>query len=102
MASAHGEDGLRESIYNAAGACEALFDQLLIALSEAGPEHYNAGRQICSSFERWAGFLGVFAAESVSLDRRLESSPQIYDRFLRLLAVVERNAKHGKYFMLQC
>jgi hypothetical protein len=83
-------------IYVAAKACETRFDQLLTVLSEAGIKHYDTGRQIHTSFERWAGFLGVFAAENVSLDKRLESSPQMRSIFIQLLAVVERNATHGK------
>lgn len=85
------------SIYDYAETCEGLFDQLITVLSTAGEDHYQTAKQLHSSFERWAGFLGVFAAQHVSLDTRLESSPQIHDRFVRLLKVVERNAKHGMY-----
>lgn len=94
---AAGEPDHQISIYDFAETCEALFDQLLTVLSTAGEDHYQTAQQLRSSFERWAGFLGVFAAQHVSLDRRLESSPQIRDRFLRLLKVVERNAEHGMY-----
>jgi hypothetical protein len=92
---AAGKPGDQIPIYDLAETCETLFDQLLTVLSTAGEDHYQTAQQLRSSFERWAGFLGVFAAERVSLDRRLKSRPQIRDRFIRLLKVVERNAEHG-------
>ncbi|KAF5021966.1 hypothetical protein F66182_6006 [Fusarium sp. NRRL 66182] len=46
-------------------------------------------------FLAWASFLGVFAQESVCLDRRLQNDPEIKGLVLSMLWVLNRNIQRG-------
>jgi hypothetical protein len=84
----------RHQIYKLSEQCEGLFESLLIAIYRSN-EQYQVVQAHHGRFERWTGYLGVFAANSASLDTRLESSPEIRDVVIRLLEIIERNIQHG-------
>lgn len=79
-------------IYSKARECKDLFATYL-----ENPSLYD---EQVSMFQRrfleWAGFLGVFAMESVSLDRRLEFHPEIKNLLMSMLQVLKRNLERCK------
>ncbi|KAI0452816.1 hypothetical protein F5B21DRAFT_505895 [Xylaria acuta] len=89
-----------QEIFDWARRCEELFRKLLSTLVGHGGigTHYRTVRDYCQRFELWAGFIGVFADGSVSLDNRLRFYPEVRDLVLRMLKLLERNLSHGFWF----
>ncbi|KAF3938494.1 hypothetical protein ABW19_dt0205468 [Dactylella cylindrospora] len=85
-------------IYDLAGNCERLFEELLLLLPQTGKNEHRVVLEHQQRFERWAGYLGVFAAPQASLDNRLKSAPGIRDQVVQLLEILERNIRHGLNF----
>jgi len=82
-----------QDIYSQARECKTLFVKYLKT-----PRAY--GRQVSECQHRfltWASFLGVFANESVSLDRRLQRAPEVKELVLAMLRVLKRNLERGKW-----
>lgn len=98
MAAAKLPDSVQnDSISSHAGKCQHFFRQYM----EKEREYKREVSRCHSRFLTWASFLGVFARESVSLDRRLQYEPEIKDLTLSMLGVLEINLKHGRcYFTL--
>ncbi|KAI8634154.1 hypothetical protein F5Y19DRAFT_412147 [Xylariaceae sp. FL1651] len=76
-----------QDIYSQALECKALF---VSCLEMSSP--YASKISACQNqFLTWASFLGVFASESASLDRRLEFNPEIKELVMAMLRVLKRN-----------
>jgi hypothetical protein len=90
------DEGTSQQIYDLAGNCEDLFGDLLSVLSRTSDRHYRIVQEHQQRFERWTGYLGVFAAPQASLDSRLKSDPDIRDLVIQLLEILERNIQHGE------
>ena len=68
-----------------------LFEDLLSALSRTSDKYHRIVQEYQQRFDRWAGYLGVFAAQQASLDSRLKSDPDIRDLVVQLVEILERN-----------
>jgi hypothetical protein len=100
MASGRLEEGgsIAEDIYSQARQCENLFIRYL----EKQRAYEKQVSKCRHRFLTWASFLGVFAKESASLDRRLQSKPEIKELFLSMLRVLKRNLALGKAALNPC
>jgi len=83
-----------QDIYSRGLECDRLFSVFL----KTPRTHSRQISEYYDQFLSWAGFLGVFAAESASLDRRLKNDVDIKDLVLSMLRVLERNLLHGTQF----
>jgi hypothetical protein len=90
------EEEASQKIYDLAGNCEDLFGGLLSVLSRTSDKHFRIVQEHHQRFERWAGYLGVFAAPQASLDSRLRSDADIHDLVIQLLKILQRNIQHGE------
>jgi hypothetical protein len=88
------EEPIMRSIRDHAGKCEDLYENLLLVMSRTSDEHYQIVQEQQQRFERWAGYLGVFAVPQASLDSRLESDPDIRDLVAQLLEILEKNIQY--------
>ena len=81
-----------QDIYSQALECKDLFlNYLKISLV------YATQVSACQRrFLTWTSFLGVFAIESASLDRRLEFNPEVKELVTSMLRVLKRNLERGK------
>ncbi|KHN96556.1 Protein kinase-like domain protein [Metarhizium album ARSEF 1941] len=85
-------DPIRDhSIYSQAENCKDQFDRYL----EAPRVHGNHVSKCYDRFLTWASFLGVFANDAVSLDRRLKHNPDIKELVLSMLRVLYKNLTWG-------
>lgn len=84
-------------IYTLAMECKTLFTT---SLEDNRAQESNL-RQYEHRFLLWASFLGVYANEKSSLDRRLRRAPEIRDLVLLMLQVLKRNLRQGKIFFYQ-
>jgi hypothetical protein len=84
--SAHG------TIYSIAINCETLF----LKYSESTREFGHLISACYRRFLNWASFLGVFAHESASLDRRLQYEFDIRELVVSMLLVLQRNLRRGE------
>lgn len=83
-------------IYSKAQECKDLF-----ATHLEKPSSYDEQVSMCQRrFLEWAGFLGVFAMDSVSLDRRLEFHPEVKNLVMSMLQVLKRNLERCKLSMI--
>ena len=82
-------------IYNLAGECEELFSQTLSQLRATVADAINLFEEYQHRFIAWTAYLGVFAKESVCLDRRLRRHPEIHDLIIRLLDLLELNLRQS-------
>ncbi|KAI0547868.1 hypothetical protein F4679DRAFT_344516 [Xylaria curta] len=91
------EENEGQEIFDWARRCEELFQKLLSTLVSRGGigTHYRTLRDYSQRFGLWAGFIGVFADGSASLDHRLRFYPEVQDLILRMLKLLERNLSHG-------
>ncbi|KAK6348438.1 hypothetical protein TWF718_006232 [Orbilia javanica] len=88
----------KQQIYDLAGECEGLFGDLLSVLSRTSEKDCRIVQEHQQRFERWSGYLGVFAAPQASLDSRLKSTPDIRDLVVQLLEVLKRNIRNSLKF----
>ncbi|KAI0186319.1 hypothetical protein EV127DRAFT_439039 [Xylaria flabelliformis] len=95
MFSVMADDG--HEILDWARRCHESFQKLLSTqVSHDGiGTHYRTARDYSQRFELWAGFIGVFADGSASLDYRLRFYPEVRDLVLKMLKLLERNLSHG-------
>ncbi|KAL6900092.1 hypothetical protein GGI43DRAFT_384268 [Trichoderma evansii] len=102
MASLHPSDGvsvdkvsiLRASdsdIYSQASYCKRLF----LSYSKISSPYAARVSAYQRRFMTWASFLGVFASESASLDRRLEFSPEIKEFVMAMLRLLQTNLERA-------
>ncbi|KAK4209364.1 hypothetical protein QBC37DRAFT_404385 [Rhypophila decipiens] len=82
-----------QDIYSRARDCQTLFTTYLKVKRKYGQQisEYD------SRFLAWTSFLGVFARQSASLDRRLEYHVDIKDLVIGMLRVLEKNLRYGGY-----
>ncbi|KAF3289921.1 hypothetical protein TWF970_003664 [Orbilia oligospora] len=85
-------------ISDLAGECEDLFEDLQSLLSGISDKASRVVQGCQQRFERWASYLGVFAAPQASLDSRLKSTPDIRDLVIQLLLTLKRNIQYGIKF----
>lgn len=81
-------------IYQTSKDCERLF---LAILRTVGAEYQPIVQVLYEQFVQWASYLGVFAAERMSLDARLMHSASVRDLVLQLLRIAHRNLERGVY-----
>jgi hypothetical protein len=82
-------------ISDVAGACEVLFLECANRLLPSTiRQRAELQRQ---QFYVWASYLGVFADDHASLDKRLEYSDEIKSLTVQLLSVIRRNLKFRKF-----
>ncbi|KAF3929712.1 hypothetical protein AA313_de0207455 [Arthrobotrys entomopaga] len=91
-------DGADERIYDLAEKCEHSFEELLLAYSRVSDKEYRIVLEHQQWFDRWAGFLGVFAIQQTSLDSRLRNVPDIRDLVVQLLGILKRNLQYALNF----
>ncbi|EGX43775.1 hypothetical protein AOL_s00215g511 [Orbilia oligospora ATCC 24927] len=84
-------------IYHLSKTCETLLTDLLSVLSQNQntQTEFRVVQEYLQQFECWAGYLGVFAPPQASLDSRLQYMFDAEDQVLRLLELVEKNARHA-------
>jgi hypothetical protein len=83
-----------QDIYSQAQACKILFTSYL---QSSAPRTYDEQvRDVERRFLTWASFLGVFASEGISLDRRLQYAPELKELVLSMLQVLRKNLERGK------
>ncbi|KAI1125118.1 hypothetical protein F5Y10DRAFT_268459 [Nemania abortiva] len=83
-----------QDIYSQAQECKSLFADYLESL-ESPRTYYKQVYVSEQRFLAWASFLGAFADESTSLDRRLQYKPEAKELVLSMLQVLRKNLKHG-------
>ncbi|KAG4292644.1 hypothetical protein FPRO06_12132 [Fusarium proliferatum] len=88
--SGSSDSGLQD-IYSRAMECKILFHQYS-TISTPYSEEISKYQQ---RFLIWTSFLGVFATESASLDRRLEFNPEIKEPVVAMLQVLRRNLERS-------
>ena len=81
-----------QDIYSQALECKDLFSHYLKMSSVYATQVSACQRR----FLTWSSFLGVFASESASLDRRLEFNPEVKELVMSMLRVLKRNLQRGK------
>ncbi|KAK6535595.1 hypothetical protein TWF694_002050 [Orbilia ellipsospora] len=91
-------DEADQRIYDLAEDCEHLFEESLLAFSRVSDKEYRVVLEHQQRFDRWAGFLGVFAVQQTSLDSRLRNTPDIRDLVIQLLGTLKRNLQHALNF----
>jgi hypothetical protein len=77
-------------LYNLACSCEMLFEQCA-TLSAQTTSVADLVAEYQQRFAIWAGYLGVFASKSQSLDTRLRNHVDIQDLVARLLDILQRS-----------
>lgn len=98
-------EGLQEksNIFDAAIDCDELFDKCLRQIAEPGTGSLLGGFAVAigrlardhqARFLSWTSYLGVFAKQSVSLDRRLSSSKDVQVMIMDLLRIIDINLRH--------
>jgi len=90
------DEDTNHQIYDLAENCEDLFEDLLLVLLRTSDKQYRIVQEHQQRFERWTGYLGVFAAPQASLDSRLKSDPDVRDLVTQLLEILKRNIQHGE------
>ena len=83
-------------IFLLANECATAFQKALTAISGPDSLMYRPLLEYHQRFELWAGFLGVFADEPASLDRRLKLSPELRKAITQLLGLMCTNLQRGK------
>jgi hypothetical protein len=81
-----------QDIYTQALKCKGLFSDYTGSLRLCSKQVTECQRR----FLTWASYLGVFANDSVCLDRRLQNEPEIKELVLSMLWVLNRNLQRGK------
>lgn len=80
-----------DSIYDATRCCQEGF----LEYAKVPTIFTQEVEQLQQRFSTWAGFLGVFAASDVCLDRRLAYRPEVKQLFLSMLTVLQDNIERG-------
>jgi hypothetical protein len=82
-------------IFLLADECDQSFQKALAAALPNRPV-YRSLLACHQRFELWAGFVGAFADEQASLDRRLKFSPDLQRAVVQLLLLVRKSLQRGK------
>ncbi|KAL2679252.1 hypothetical protein Neosp_010019 [[Neocosmospora] mangrovei] len=83
---------IKRDISELARICERLFLKYTDPELERTKDRTRAEIQL-QRFNVWASYLGVFAEDNASLDRRLEHSDEIQNLVLQLLLLLQENLK---------
>lgn len=88
-----------EPIFHLAAEVEEMFLMKLGRFKELHPEANTLPliEELKGRFMAWTAYLGVFAKQSVCLDRRLESHSDLQDLVLMLLDIMKTNMLQRKY-----
>ncbi|KAF5968161.1 thermostable alkaline protease [Fusarium bulbicola] len=90
-ASSGSFDSGQQDTYSRALECKILFHQYSAISTPYSEEIFKYQQR----FLIWTSFLGVFTTESASLDRRLESNPEIKKPVVAMLQVLRRNLERA-------
>lgn len=93
----------QSGIYHAGLNCNQLFDKCLAQIVEPrtssliGESAFTIGRLARdhqARFQAWSSYLGVFAEQTICLDRRLSNSEDIRDMVMDLLHIIAVSLQH--------
>jgi len=90
-----GEDD--EPIFSLAEDCEALFQQEISRLEFEESKELRLLEEHQQRFTAWTAYMGVFAKQSLCLDRKLQHHPDLQDLVLRLLDILKTNLSYSQY-----
>lgn len=87
-------------IYDAAQRCSKRFEEYLWPADGTKGDHFLEMQELRGQFNEWAAYLGTFARPRASLDARLAPHPEIRNRILELLSMMQDNFNWGNDYTI--